>query len=321
MIYALITIAALLALGALYEHRSRRRDQTLPLPGRLIDAGGYRLHVTDTATPGPTVIILHGAGDSSYSWSHIRSELARFARVVTVDRPGHGASDPGPAPSAAGSAAELHRALQTAGIPGPYVLVGHSLGGLLARLYAVRYPADVAGMIFVDSTHEFLKDDAKFRQGFAMIGTVLRLFGAMAPLGLTRLLFNGLGAHPLYPERSAFLKQISPAERLQWEAAMLRHVVSAGVRAEFTAVYPLLQEAASLMGTRPEAPQFGRMPMAVLTNPGYGDNWIEMHRELAARSAVSVHWISDLPGHNLHMVRPDLVIRAVRHVLDQVVPS
>lgn len=282
-----------------------------------MDVGGYRLHVTERGQGGSTVVILHGAGESSYSWRPVQQQLSEFARVVAYDRPGLGASEQGPAPDAVGSVQELHTLLQTLGIPGPYILVGHSLGGLLARLYALRYPEEVAGLVFVDSTHEALKDDRKFRQGFAAIGAFLKVYGAMSKVGLPRLMGQVFGLLPMYPERLAFFKQITPDEKMAWQAAVYRNFASPGAFREFGAVYPLLEEAAQQWHRDPAIPQFGSLPMAVLTNPGFGDDWVGMHKELASRSNRSIHWISDQKGHSIQMLRPDLVINAVKHVIDE----
>lgn len=155
MVIILGVLTALLVIGFIYERVSRARAGRRPIPGKLMTVGGHKIHVTDLGNDGPTVVILHGAGESSYSWIHVGREISRFARVIAYDRPGLGSSDPGPAPSADRTVDELHLLLEKVGVPGPYVLVGHSLGGVIARLYASRYPNDVAGMVMADSSHEF----------------------------------------------------------------------------------------------------------------------------------------------------------------------
>jgi pimeloyl-ACP methyl ester carboxylesterase len=261
------------------------------------------------------VVVIHGAGESSYSWVQVAKQVAPFARVVTYDRPGLGGSDPGPGPNAARSTAELHTLLARAGLPGPYVLVGHSLGGVIARLYAIRYPGEVAGMVLVDSTHEFLKDDRSFRQSFAIIGVLLKVFRFCSVFGLPRFLGEVFGFFPMYPERRFFAQQVSRDEYRDWTAAACRNLNGeAGLR-EFAAAMPMLEEASRQMRSRAGEPQFGHMPLVVLTNPGNGEAWIKMQRELASRSASSIHRVSDRPGHNLQMVRPELVAEGIGHVV------
>ncbi len=124
-------------------------------PGRLVDVGGYRLHLNCTGNTGPTVVLIAGAGDFSFDWGLVQPDVARFARVCSYDRAGFAWSDPGPTPNTMRQEAyELHALLQAAGIKGPYVLVGHSIGGLIARVYAEHYPKEISGMVLVDATHE-----------------------------------------------------------------------------------------------------------------------------------------------------------------------
>ena len=147
-------LLGLLLLGALYESVSEASDRrAYPPPGRLVDVGGYRLHINCVDTGSPTVVIDSGAGDWSATWSSwVQPGVAGTTRICTYDRAGLGWSDPGPLPRTAERFAdELHTLLQRAGIPGPSVLVGHSLGGLTVRLFAHAYPAEVAGVVLIDS--------------------------------------------------------------------------------------------------------------------------------------------------------------------------
>lgn len=124
-------------------------------PGRLVDVGGYRLHLNCTGNTGPTVVLIAGAGDFSFDWGLVQPDVARFARVCSYDRAGFAWSDPGPTPNTMRQEAyELHTLLRAAVIKGPYVLVGHSIGGLIARVYAEQYPKEISGMVLVDATHE-----------------------------------------------------------------------------------------------------------------------------------------------------------------------
>lgn len=311
MLYVLLGLVLLALIGFAYEQNARRQERNLPTPGRLVDVGGYRLHLVDEGQGGPTVVIIPGAGDCSYAWMPIQHTLARFTRVISYDRPGLGSSDDGPAPGPEQSVTELHTLLERANVGGPVVLVGHSLGGLIARLYAQRYPEQVAGLVFVDSTHEFLISDQKFKQGFAAIGMVLRLLRATSGVGLPRFLGQVFGLMPLYPELAHYKPQLTPDEYRRFTAVTYRNVVRSGGVQEFGAVDSFLAHANQVMRND----QFGDMPVVVLTNPGFGQGWIDMHRELAGRSTRGIHQISDQKGHSLQMPRPDMVVSAVRHVL------
>jgi pimeloyl-ACP methyl ester carboxylesterase len=128
------------------------------MPGRLVDVGGWRLHLNceGASKPGqPTVVLEAGGGDFSATWALVQPKVATFARVCAYDRAGSGWSDLGPNPLTMRQwVYELHALLNRAGVPPPYVLVGHSLGGFLVRLYTSSYPADVSGVVLVDASHE-----------------------------------------------------------------------------------------------------------------------------------------------------------------------
>jgi pimeloyl-ACP methyl ester carboxylesterase len=123
--------------------------------GRLVDLGGHRLHVKCTGRGNPTVVVEKGLGDFSFDWVLVQSGVSRFTRICTYDRAGYAWSDPGPKPRTFGQLnLELRDALSRLGEHGPYVLVGHSYGGPVVRNFALAYPAEVAGIILVDSAFE-----------------------------------------------------------------------------------------------------------------------------------------------------------------------
>ena len=131
-------------------------SQTAPKPlGKLVDLGGHRLHVNCTGQGGPTIVVENGLGDFSFDWSLVQSRVSAFARICTYDRAGYAWSDPGPKPrSFVQLNLELHDALSKLGESGPLVLVGHSYGGPVVRNFALTYPKEVAGIVFVDSAFE-----------------------------------------------------------------------------------------------------------------------------------------------------------------------
>ena len=142
--------------GFSYEFLSRwsveREHQP---PGRLIDVGGHRVHLNCSGAGGPTVILEHGITIyGSASWVLVQPEIAKKNRVCSYDRSGYMWSDRRrPAPTGTENIKDLHLALERAGESPPYILVGHSYGGIVIRIFAEQYPTEVSGLVFVDSSH------------------------------------------------------------------------------------------------------------------------------------------------------------------------
>lgn len=148
-----LTIIALIVAGIVYERIGQRRDrQRFPQIGRSLDIGGRTLNIYCSGEGTPTVIL---EGAIGYEWTPVQREIAKFVRVCWYDRAGHGWSDPGPNPRTGDAmASDLHALLQAAAVPPPYVLVGASFGGFPVRIFAGKFPNEVAGVVLVDSSHE-----------------------------------------------------------------------------------------------------------------------------------------------------------------------
>jgi pimeloyl-ACP methyl ester carboxylesterase len=147
----------LLAAGFGYERLGEWRDQQrFPRVGRLVDIGGRSLNLYCAGSGSPTVVMDSGAGTPAFTWKLVEAEAARLTRACWYDRAGYGWSDPAPrARTAADVADDLHKLLHAAGVPPPYVLVGHSLGGFHVRVFAARYRDEAAGLVLVDSADEY----------------------------------------------------------------------------------------------------------------------------------------------------------------------
>jgi pimeloyl-ACP methyl ester carboxylesterase len=150
----LVGLAALFLL-ALTQPGSAQNRPVGPAPGRIVDVGGRSLHIrcVGPATGGATVVLEAGAGDYSNRWTAVQELLAPRIRSCAYDRAGFGWSAGNPQ-NAALDNADLRALLATTNVPGPYVLVGHSLGALLVRRYADQYPEGIVGMVLVGPTHE-----------------------------------------------------------------------------------------------------------------------------------------------------------------------
>ena len=165
-----LTAICLLVAGACYQYASTKIDDyRYPCPGTMIDMGGYKLHIIDTGSGGPTVVLDSGMGSPAIFWELAQLGISKFTRCVSYDRGGYGWSDTSPKSRDSETVTEeLYTLLKKANIPGPYILVGASLGGYNVRLFASKYPNEVIGVVLVDACHE---DQGKLMPRFKLIGT------------------------------------------------------------------------------------------------------------------------------------------------------
>lgn len=215
MVIVVIVIGLLIA-GAIYQSLTTRSDKKkFPPPDQLVDVSGHRLHlnVKGEANGSPTVILEAGMASISSNWGWVQRELAKTTCVVAYDRASLGWSDAGTKPlDAAKSARELHTALERAGVKAPYVLAGHSYGGLVVRMFTDLYPDEVVGLVLVDSSHpdQWVHIPAsKGGQTVAMgnrITAFLARFGVMRLFHLEESFITGLPARE-YAEMRAYLSR------------------------------------------------------------------------------------------------------------------
>src|SRR4051812_32861904 len=193
LLYPIFAALALTAIGGGYQTLANATDQPVThLAGsRLIDVGGgRRLYIRSVGSGGPTVVLEPGLGESARAMARwIAPDVARTTTVVFYDRAGHGRSDAEPA-AGADAARDLHVLLERAHVPGPYVLAGHSLGGMFALSYAHRYPAEVGGIVLLDSMHP------RQENAFAGMDPLLSLVPTLARTGLASLLFDRKDGDP-----------------------------------------------------------------------------------------------------------------------------
>jgi pimeloyl-ACP methyl ester carboxylesterase len=180
-----VVVLAAASVGATSENVvARRIESTYPAPGKTYAVGDHRLHLHCQGTGGPTVVLFNGMGEFSASWARITDPVSATTRVCAYDRAGQGWSDDVASPQDGMTAAhDLHAVLAAAGEHGPYVLVGHSIGGPYAMTYAAAYPEQVAGMVLLDSSSPFQftavpaypTQYAAMRRGLAILPTLARV--------------------------------------------------------------------------------------------------------------------------------------------------
>lgn len=290
--------AALCLALALQWFLSRQTLTSSAAPGTLIDVDGRNMHLACEGSGELTVVLEAGLPSSSLTWGAIVPDVARFAKVCAYDRAGYGWSETAQSPrTAANIGRELRLMLRNAGIAPPYVLVGHSFGGLVVQLYASTYPADVAGMVLVDSSHADQIHRVSDPRHLRALGIGL---GIAAPFGIHRLLVPIPQGRP---------DARSPADRAT-ERELLRTTRS--VRAA-AAELRGIEVSSSQLAANP--PDLGNKPLAVLTEGRRrADWWYELQADLAAQSDNSVRTVIDDAGHYIQHDRPDAVIEAIRHV-------
>jgi pimeloyl-ACP methyl ester carboxylesterase len=316
----LLALLALSAIGAVYQAVATQRDaRAYPPPGRLVDIGGYRLHIycTGPEIGGPTLILNHGGGAFGASdWSAIQPRLAGFARVCSYDRAGYGWSDASPLPRTVDyETDELHTLLERAGIAGPYVLVAHSLGGYTARMFATRYPDKVAGMVLVDSVTEGEWANPEIRAANKQYGIVVGFCRATTPIGLWRLLGEtGIFPHPV-------LAYAPPDLRVRLQPLGYRPAYCSSIEQE-TSISNLDVSAAMVRAARRP---LGDLPLIILTagsgypNESYRSAWQAEQADLRSLSVRSEQRIIDGATHfNFAFDHSPFVVDAVRDVLGMV---
>ena len=252
---------------------------------KKIDVGGYSLHINCSAKPNtqsPTVLLEAGLTQHSEAWSKVQPEVAKFTRVCSYDRAGLGKSDATPQQQPRTSqqmVQDLHRLLEKAGVAAPFVLTGHSFGGVNVRLYASLYPKEVVGMVLVDSVHE-----EEIEKWSAMIPTEIRK--QMEAAGGRRLLGD------VAVDLETSFKQMKAAK---WRTTMPLIVLARG-RASFE-------------------PNDYPPPLRSLAPKGE-ELRIEMQKDLATRSTNGNFLFAEKSGHLIQQDEPELVVEAVRRVVE-----
>ncbi len=315
-------IAVTVTIGAGYEAMARRRAaREHPPAGTLVDIGGRRIHLDCRGTGAPTVVFEAGLDiNGSLSWTTVHDSIAVGNRACAYDRAGVMWSDPKDGPQNAVTVAEdLHATLAAAGEAGPFVMVGHSLGGPYIMTYTKKYGDQVAGLVFVDASHP--EQEARFaevvKKPMTPSTTGIKVAAALAWTGLIRVALPEGGA-PNVPA-----------------------VVTTKMNAYASTSLPgMLAESDALGATLAEAGTFrtlGDRPLVVLTalaplpdaalktldmTKEEGDRfqsvWKSLHEEEASWSTRSRHQLVPDASHYIQFDRPDLVIAAIREVVDQV---
>jgi pimeloyl-ACP methyl ester carboxylesterase len=335
LLLVLAIAAGLVAAGAIYQAVGTAVDRRRhPPPGRMVDIGGRSLHLIDEGASGPAVIFESGISATCLSWTQLRAEVQGFARACTYDRAWLGWSDPAPSPRTTSNiVSELHALIEAARIPRPYILAGHSFGGMLVRSYAAKYPGEIAGLILVDPLSP--REWSTVSQANArMLGFGVRLSrrGAwLARLGVVRaalaLLMAGGRRVPQWIARLSSGRGESVISRLVGEVRKMPPETWPMVRAQWCLAKTFQGLAAyleSLPASAVEAAALdepGTIPVTVLSAANATHAQREEREAWVHRSPRGRHVIARKSGHWIQLDEPDLVVQAIREMIELIKPS
>ena len=303
-------------------------------PGRLVDIGTHRLHLLCAGEGSPAVVFDAALGASSLSWSLVQPAVARLTRACSYDRAGFGWSDAGPLPrTAARIADELHRLLRAGGVPAPYILVGHSYGGLVMRLFASRHTEDVAGLVLIEPAipeewanptpeQQALIDRGvrlcrygvrAGRSGLASIVSLLvalravpaaRALAALVSRGALRRTDEGILA-PIWklpPEARRLLRRM-------WTRPQFFEALGSQIEQVCTSATQVLHEVCE---------DFGDLPAVVISSAAADERRMSADLALARRSRRGRHVVAPGSGHWVPLDAPQVVIDTIVEMVQQV---
>jgi len=282
-----ILVLLLLAIaGTIYQTAGAEADQkNYPAPGNLIDVGGFKMHIYCMGEGGPTVILETLSGGTSSYWGWVQPEVAKTTRVCVYDRAGRGWSEPDPEPiSLARTTRNLHTLLVNGHIDGPYILVGHSIGGVYVRQYAADYPGEVVGMVLVDAAHPEQFD--RFPEMLEENEAYLRLsaaFPSLARLGIWRIYFVTGGEFDF--------GDLTEPQKSELKALWSSPDYFVSQRAESLAAPGIYADGGKL-------DKLGDLPLFVISEgQNASDGWKELQIDLASLSTNSIHRTLENASH------------------------
>jgi len=321
----LFTVCILLFLAAFIVEKITLTQipSKYPAPGQMVDVGEYSLHLYCTGDPSarPVVVVSPGSGSNVAQWPLVQPEVAKYARICIYDRPGSGWSFVAPhGQTYQEEAQDVHTMLQNAGVPGPYVLVGHSLGGAVMQVYASLYPQDVVGMVMVDTRTRGIesKQPPEYVKANKMTGQGSYAFSIP---GVLRLLnwFGVLRTLPIFESLPPDLREV--AYGLDWNSRYWAYVkanitIEEHREALFISAEPLpdvplivighgkTEQSQGVNSTEDIALQADRI-------------WLDEMKKLATETSQGAYIVAEKSGHSIQLEQPDVIIDAIRTIVEQ----
>jgi pimeloyl-ACP methyl ester carboxylesterase len=298
-------------------------------PGRLVEVEGRKIHVQEQGSGRATVVFEAGIAASSISWALVQGRVGEFARTLSYDRAGFGWSDEAPAQATALDAAEdLGRLLDAVGAKGPLVLVGHSFGGLIVRVFQQRWPERVAGMVLVDPViRAEWRDVSPERAAMLGRGVMLSRRGAtLARLGIVRLalklLTSGNQRIPKLLARVSAGKGSRVTDRLVGEVRKMPREAWPAIAQHWSQTHSFLAMARNLENLPVSAAQLaeetglGSLPVRIVSAGRSSSGTANPeHLRDAALSSEGLCVVAPTAGHWVQLDDPDLVVETIREVV------
>jgi pimeloyl-ACP methyl ester carboxylesterase len=308
-VFAIVLVSVALIIESLRMHRLRAYAP----PGEIYNIDGYDSHISCAGTGSPTIVLEAGLGDDFLSWRRVQLQLAAVTRVCSYDRAGYGWSAGRPGSRDTNHVAEeLHALLAKANINGPFVLMGHSAGGLFIRKYASRYPQGIAALVFVDSStptqFERLPPELRIVEDFTWDELFL-------PIGITRFRGHCGVADPVTPAVTPLLewRDCTRASFATTEREELDFPISCQ-EAKPTGPFGNIP---ILIFSQDPALHFGESPIALATMQKAAATWNALQEELKNLSPRSRRIIARGSTHYIQILRPELVVREVTQLIGE----
>jgi len=308
-------LLALICIGGLYQYVSTKLDEyNYPAIGKMVDVGGYKLHMIDEGTGGPVIVIDAGLGQNSFYWALVYPEIAKFTRVVVVDRAGHNWSDASPlVRTSENIVKELHAILKNGNVPEPYILVGHSFGGLNVRLYASTYSDEVAGVVLVDASHEnqniHFANMSRFGDTWSDWKTYCERY-----LGVERFIRQRAAQQPDWKKSIEMIPEEIQNTYLASRLTSKFMEAKIGEANNFGLSCDQLQLDGGLIGDK---------PLVVITagkKKSLTDEkkkaWHDLQTDLVLKSSQGTQVFAERSGHNINIEQPEIIVDVVRKMVE-----
>lgn len=333
VIFSVIAIVALVVLtGRVYQQLGTARDRKrYPAPGDLVELNGRSWHLLSMGEGSPAVVFESGLMSTVLSWGDIQTEIAKEARAVSYDRAGLGWSDPGPAPRDAGQIVnELHQLLEQAHVCPPFILVGHSFGGLTTRLFAARYPEEVAGLVLIDPVVPVEWNPAsEHNQKRIRTGAkILRRATVLSRLGVIRFVswLLRVGAKPLAEPLVRLMSKGAPkgdgtsSSPLFWNLPPSERAMAPvfWVQPKFTdTIASQLENLPSSAAQVAAAEDLQDVAVTIISAANTPAKRKAEHIATAETSSCGKHRTATGSGHWVVTDEPEVVLQAIREVIER----